>query len=361
MRTVVTLEEWPPMRLRYGLEISDEAADGGASTRSLAPSGGTGRTFGVGAAGDVGLRNLFGRGWTIGAAGRWQRSFQAGRLFATMPTLFGLPVVSNAYVTRSHETVGQTSEAGTSKFATDDTSATFEQKVRAPAGGHLSWRYAFEHIHAFEVNPDPTNTFPLDVTANVGRLASTLVFDTRDDVSDATRGMFHSSDVEYAGAALGSDLRFLKYLLQQRYYRRAGPLVLAGAAQVGLADSFGQSLLPSERYFAGGGNTVRGYAQDSLGPRDILGDPAGGNALVVINGEARFPIARWVGGVGFLDAGQVYDAVRDIRFGELAVGAGAGVRVHTPFALIRVDFGVPLSTKYGPRTGRWFFSIGQAF
>jgi outer membrane protein assembly factor BamA len=59
--------------------------------------------------------------------------------------------------------------------------------------------------------------------------------DDRNDLVDATRGWFHSTDLEYA-AALGSDVRFVKYLLQQRYYRRVGRVVLASAARPGVGE-----------------------------------------------------------------------------------------------------------------------------
>ena len=54
-------------------------------------------------------------------------------------------------------------------------------------------------------------------------------------------------------------------------------------------------------------------------------------------------------------------AVKDIALGNLSVGTGFGLRVETPVVLLRLDFGVPLDTSIGPRRGRWFFSIGQAF
>ena len=154
-------------------------------------------------------------------------------------------------------------------------------------------------------------------------------------------------------------MRFVKYLLQQRYYRTAGPVVLATSARLGLATAFGQFLIPQERFFAGGGNSVRGYAEDELSPGDSFG-PVGGNALLVLNQEVRFPVFKIVRGVGFFDAGRAFDTVGHLTLMDLSAGAGAGVRIQTPIALIRVDYGVPLDRAV-PRRGRWFFSVGQAF
>jgi outer membrane protein assembly factor BamA len=159
----------------------------------------------------------------------------------------------------------------------------------------------------------------------MAKLASTVLVDMRNDLVDATRGWFHASDLEYAPSVLGSDVRFAKYLLQQRYYRRVNRVVLASAAQLGLARGFDdQGLLPSERFFAGGGNSVRGYDEDALSPRDRFDDVVGGNALLVLNEEIRFPIFKWVRGVGFFDAGESSGAV--LKRAHVCVGTQDPVR-----------------------------------
>ena len=65
--------------------------------------------------------------------------------------------------------------------------------------------------------------------------------------------------------------------------------------------------------------------------------------------------------MGFLDAGNVFPTISEVSFSDLKVGVGLGLRVDTPFALLRVDFGVPLSREPGDRRARWFFSFGQMF
>ena len=137
--------------------------------------------------------------------------------------------------------------------------------------------------------------------------------------------------------------------------------MLASFARLGLATAFDQTLIPTDRFFAGGGNSVRGYAEDALSPLDLFGDVAGGSALAVLNQEVRFPILRIVRGIGFLDAGRAFDEVRSLALGRLSVSGGVGLRVQTPVILVRIDYGVPFDARPGPRSGRWFFSIGQMF
>jgi outer membrane protein assembly factor BamA len=90
-------------------------------------------------------------------------------------------------------------------------------------------------------------------------------------------------------------------------------LVLASGARLGLARTIeDEVLIPSERFFAGGANTVRGYREDDLGARSVFDDAEGGEGLLVLNGELRFPIYRWLKGVGFVDVGNVFPKARDI-------------------------------------------------
>jgi outer membrane protein insertion porin family len=139
-------------------------------------------------------------------------------------------------------------------------------------------------------------------------------------------------------------------------------VVLASAARLGLATALdGQSLISSERFFAGGARTVRGFTENGLGPRDIFGDVAGGGALVVFNQEVRFPLYRWFGGVGFIDVGNVFERPRTIDFGDLEGSFGVGLRVATPFALLRADLARPWSPDVGQPAARWTFGIGHTF
>lgn len=347
-RAHVTLSEWPPLRLRYGFEVNDEASPT-TDSRALRP----------GFSGDVTYRNLFGLAASTGVALRYSRDFRAVREFVTAPSLFGLPLTSNFFVSQSREEVSQT---GARPFITDKLDLTAEQRFRPAGRVEVTYAYGFQRNHTFDKNLDPTNPFAFDLTVNIARLTSTIRFDSRDDLVDAARGWFHSSSVEYAPERLGSDLRFVKYLLLQQYYRPLAPrVVLASAARLGLAKAFGQELIPSERFFAGGGNSVRGYAEDALSPRNLFGSPVGGDALLVFNQELRFPLVWRLRGVGFFDAGRAVPTIGDLSLADLRSSVGFGVRVDTPFALLRVDFGTPLGRRPDERRGRWFFSIGQAF
>ncbi len=73
----------------------------------------------------------------------------------------------------------------------------------------------------------------------------------------------------------------------------------------------------AERFFAGGGNTQRGFPENQAGPRDPLtGFPLGGSAMFFNNTELRFPLyGPNINGVLFEDAGNVYSSIGAISFG----------------------------------------------
>ena len=83
--------------------------------------------------------------------------------------------------------------------------------------------------------------------------------------------------------------------------------------------------------------------------------------MLILNQEARFSLFGWVEGVAFADAGNVFPKVRDFSLTNLEAGAGAGLRINSPFALVRIDFGVPLTDRRRQPSGRWYFGIGQSF
>lgn len=226
------------------------------------------------------------------------------------------------------------------------------------------------------------------------------VLDTRDDPVDPSLGSLVTLESEVAARALGSEVGFSKSFLSGSLYRRVPGLpriVVAAGARLGIAWGFPRSLaaaaapaagrqpatsslaLPiSERFFAGGNTTVRGFALDRLGhPRtetggtiDQDGFPQGGNAVVILNSEARVRVTPAIGIVTFLDAGNVYDRVEHVSLGRIRSGAGVGIRYNSPVGPLGFDIGFKLGERhfFGDETNPqqeqlWalHFSFGQAF
>jgi outer membrane protein insertion porin family len=125
----------------------------------------------------------------------------------------------------------------------------------------------------------------------------------------------------------------------------------------------------AERFFAGGDNTVRGFAQDRLGEPATLdrnGLPTGGNALLIFNSEVRVPVWRGLIAAAFVDAGNVFLRVSNLDITQIRGAAGFGVRYLSPIGPIRVDLGFKLDRltfANGTREGRTalHITVGQAF
>lgn len=345
MRVRVDVEEWPAVRLRYGFQVAEERPDDEVEGRDLTP----------GLSADLTRRTLFGRAIATGGALEIQRRERLGRLFINTPTLFGWPIESSLVLERSRE------EPALGTFVTDRSGISWEQRTRVGGNLSLSYAYRFERDHTFDTAASPGDPLAFDITVNIARLTGSAAWDTRDDPADTVRGALLSSSLEWAPESAGSDIRFIRQLAQAYYFRPWRNVVLASAGRLGVVRPLGgQDLILSERFFGGGARTVRGVAEGTLGGLDFFGSPVGGQALVVLNQEVRVPIYRWIRGVGFVDAGNVFRRIGDVSVGDLVGSVGAGLRVATPFALIRADYARPVWGT-SERSGRWTFGIGHAF
>ena len=284
VRLRVSVEEWPALRLRYGVQATEQRPETEIERRDLAP----------GLSADVTRRTLFGRAISIGGAVEWRRRERLGRAFLDTGTFFGVPIGSSLVAERSRE------EFAAATLVTDRSRLTWGQRARVAGNLSLSYAYTFERNHTFDTKPSDFLSLAFDITINIARLTAAAAWDTRNDPVDTSRGSLASFSLEYAPEAVGSDIRFVRQVVQAYHFRPWRGLVFASAARVGAVVPLGgQDLIPSERFFAGGARTVRGVAEGGLGKRDFFGDAAGGRMLTVLNQEVRLPIYRWLRGVGF--------------------------------------------------------------
>lgn len=210
-----------------------------------------------------------------------------------------------------------------------------------------------------------------DFRQNLSGVEVSVLRETRDNPIDARVGSFLSFSVDLAPTFLGSDYQYYRALGQVFLARPVGrSLTWAQGYRLGLANGLDEQARLQSQYFgrsteafrAGGANTLRGYATDSVGPPGPLrGISRGGEALLVVNQELRWRHPWGVGFAAFYDVGNAYDDIAELKSLKLRHSVGAGLRWESPVGLLRVDFGFPLGKRDSDRGYQWFFSLGQAF
>lgn len=228
--------------------------------------------------------------------------------------------------------------------------------------------YKLEEVKISDIPDDASADLKDEIGKNTtSSLAFTLTHDERDNIYNPTRGFLLTGTAETAGGFLGGDKNFNKlYGTAATYYKHFDVNVLELKLRGGVADAFDESeKVPIyERYFSGGANTIRGYRERRIGPRDPGNqDPIGGEAYWVANVEETFPIyPDLIKGAVFFDIGNVYPKIEDFGDGGTFSGAGAGVRIKTPIGPVKLDMGYPLDdVPNESKKVRFYFSVSQGF
>jgi outer membrane protein assembly complex protein YaeT len=282
----------------------------------------------------------------------------------------------------------------------------------------LVYRFTYRRVkvdpNSLKIDP---NLIPLlSRPVRVGAPGFTWIHDKRDDPLDAHRGSFTTFDTALSDSIFGSEANFARFLINNSTYRPVGKkkYVLARSTRFGVAEPYSGPnpnlrFIPlPERFFAGGGNSLRGFAFNQAGPRDLqTGFPLGGEALFVNQIELRTPPLPFpftgdnLNAVLFHDMGNVFSTTKDMwpafikvsqdsrsncqsltpgvpcDFNYMSHAVGAGLRYRTPIGPVRVDFGYNLNPPFFPvrvfsDTGKpphferlshfaFIFSIGQTF
>ncbi|MBV8894380.1 MAG: BamA/TamA family outer membrane protein, partial [Acidobacteria bacterium] len=273
----------------------------------------------------------------------------------------------------------------------------------------------------------------LSQPTRVGMPGLTYIRDHRDNPVESTRGSYDTLDTGVSSGYFGSEADFSRFLAQNStYYRIKKKYVFARSTRIGVETPFRNTLVQSpqqasfgipsgftviplpERFFSGGGNSLRAFGLNQAGPRDLnSGFPLGGSGLFINNLELRMPpvtlplVQDNVGFALFHDAGNVFDTGHDMLhslarwrqpnpgacknqstyrqcdFNYVAHAVGVGIRYKTPIGPVRFDIGYNLNPPVfpsfqsvtNPNTGKSsssftpqrlghvnvFFSIGQTF
>ena len=224
--------------------------------------------------------------------------------------------------------------------------------------------YEFSLVRTFDVQPDVILSREDTGTLAISGIKPAIIYDTRDNPFDPHQGFLAGLSMKVASFLLLSETDFVKVeAYGSNFHRLSKRITLALSARGGVAYGMGstEQLPIVERFFLGGRSTVRGYPQDSLGPKGADGNPTGGNAYLMGNIEFRTDIGKGFGLVPFFDMGNVWLRAKDVDPMQLKFTTGLGLRYSTPVGPLRVDYGFKLNREAGESRGEIHFSVGHAF
>ncbi|MFH0341233.1 MAG: outer membrane protein assembly factor BamA [Chromatiales bacterium] len=200
-------------------------------------------------------------------------------------------------------------------------------------------------------------------------ISSGFAYDTRNKALLPDRGTYHR--VRGQVAVPGGDLQYYKVDYDGRwFYPFTEDYVLALQGQLGYGDGYSETeVLPFfENFYAGGPRTVRGYEENTLGPKDSSGRALGGNFMVVANAELILPVpfltdVKSVRITAFVDAGNVYgeNEDEDVDVDTIRLSTGLSGLWVSPFGVLTVSVAYPFNDSDSDDTQPFQFTFGTSF
>ncbi len=293
--------------------------------------------------------NLFGNNWSSGLKWEFGGSTQNFEFNFTNPNLYDSDILlgTNLYYTKK------------------DWSSFFYEIYTRGAGVHLgqalpwvdrtrmvlgyslySKKYRITDLASIMEDEDANATL-IELDSLAWRYTSsanfTLSRDTRDNVFFPTTGSQFTLYTELAGGPFGGNFDYFKQIAQVNWYTETWKkIVLRTKWRFCYVAPYGNSsdAPPDEKFYLGGtgADGIRGFADRSIGPA------GGGTRAILFSTELGYPIGSdQIVGVGFFDAGNSYNKLRDFNFIDFKKGVGAGIRIRSPFGLIGFDYAYNLN------------------
>ena len=266
-------------------------------------------------------------------------------------------------------------------FDLERTGAAISLSKPLPGPNRLTLRYSIEktviqdiadtNLYVYETSPSETYLFDSEEDTVKSALEIRLTHDTRNNPFIPTRGSRLVLSGELAGGPLGFDTDLYSLSLRANQYLSLWwNHVLSLRTQWNTVDSYGssQEVPISERLFAGGGRTLRGYEYRDVGPKVVRADtlgtsdfhrPVGGESMAIASAEYLIPIVSGIRLATFFDIGNVWRGPFEFDISDTASSIGVGLRFDMPGFPIRIDRAWSVDAD-SPITDldKWVFWIG---
>jgi outer membrane protein insertion porin family len=184
------------------------------------------------------------------------------------------------------------------------------------------------------------------------------------------KGTLQSFSTQVSLPSFGDSLQYYKVKYSTQWFKDIyEDFILTLGSTIGYGDSYGDTTeLPFfENFFAGGPRTIRGFEENTLGPRDSSNRPLGGDRQILANAEVILPVPflsdfkKSVRVTGFIDAGNVYGPNEDLELGELRYSTGFSAIWISPFGAVSASVALPFNEKSTDEVQNFQFTFGTSF
>lgn len=228
--------------------------------------------------------------------------------------------------------------------------------------------YKFEQVRVYDVSRNRSKEMRDAQTHDwVSQLSLLLNRDTRDSLTEPTSGYQVSTLSAISPKVAGSSHNFYRLEAKGVYYKSffEKAIIARLAGKAGTVANFDRSKAAPiyERYFLGGGNSLRGFKYRSVSPVDNQGDNIGGQSMALMSFEVTHPIWKFIRGAVFVDAGYVGSSSFSFNMNQLNVGAGYGLRIKVPYlnAPINLDLAYPIVNNQDDAKSKLRFHFNMGF
>jgi len=231
----------------------------------------------------------------------------------------------------------------------------------------LSLGYRIEAIELFNVSPLSSSQILLEQGQTTkSQITVGISNDTRDNPFLTRSGHRIALTPYIAGGFLGGSEQIIGVSLDARqYFHLWKDSILLFSGSFASVDNWGggNRVRIYDRLFLGGANDLRGFNFRDVSPRDINGEPLGGQSLAAFTIEYTMPIIEKARAAVFYDTGFVNAAPWDFNTNHVVSDVGVGLRLDLPIGPLRIDYGIPLQ-KDGFKdagSGKFNFNVGYQF
>jgi len=223
----------------------------------------------------------------------------------------------------------------------------------------------YEKVNIYGIAPELQPQFRSEQEISVRRkIDVTIVRDSRRDKFMPKSGSLTTYFIQYTGGFLGGDDSFIKLEYSwARYQATVGQAIYATRIKTGWVREFYRSheVPLNDRFYLGGANTIRGFRENSIGPRSEAGTNVGANAYAIFNQELRFPLFWKFWGSLFTDIGNGWESFADADLETMLFSYGTGIQFISPAGPIRIDYAHHLENGVYKEDDRFHFTILYAF